>query len=56
MISRLGMSTNCERARLWPLLLQPKWHVSIGLPVLRLVFELALYVGHYLVSSTGDAE
>jgi len=32
------------------------WLVSVGCTVLRLLFELLLYVGHYLVSSAGDAE
>jgi len=56
-VSRLGTSTNCERARLLPLL--PWLSVACEhwlFPVSCLKFELTFYVGYHLVSSAGDAE
>jgi len=60
MTLHLGVTANCKGARLWPCcFIWLEQRVSIGqtssLPAL-VGCEIALHVGHYLVSSTGDAE
>jgi len=57
---RLAVSTNCEWARTWPSLFLSnesvcKCWIATNRPSLG-KFESELCVGHYLVSSTGDAE
>jgi hypothetical protein len=58
---RLAVPTNCEWARMWPSLFLSnravcKCWIATNRPSCLGKFESGLCVGHYLVSSTGDAE
>lgn len=57
MAFHLALAANSEGAHCGPRCFSPKQeqHVSVGHNDLTGRLKLGLYVGHYLVSSTGDA-